>query len=380
KGRIMRKYFVIFLMVMFLSQCDQPGKIEVVLENPIELNRENETIEIRKRQLHQINPEIQLDSLQVINSKGETIPSQIIDSDQNNESDLLIFQTILNPNEKQKYKLIAGSCKKNDPKTYARFVPERENDFAWENDRIAYRMYSKKLEKKEGTDSGIDVWAISVSDLIIDKWYKNGHYHTDHGEGLDFYKVGPTRGCGSLSILKDGEMYGSGGFIDWKIITNGPIRSTFELSYAPIEIDGKQYRETKRISLDAGWNLNRIESEFEAENDCKIAIGLAIHEDQGQGSVKYNGKLGYASFWEPATKGNGNLGTAIVIENDKYLNGKKIENHHAIITSCNSDNKVSYYAGAGWDKSKYFSDKKSWNKYIQNLALRVKNPVKVKLR
>ena len=376
----MRKYFVIFLMVMFLSQCDQPGKIEVVLENPIELNRENETIEISKSQLHQINPEIQLDSLQVINSKGETIPSQIIDSDQNNESDLLIFQTDLNPNEKQKYKLIAGSCKKIDSKTYARFVPERENDFAWENDRIAYRMYSKKLEKKEGTDSGIDVWAKSVSDLIIDKWYKKGHYHTDHGEGLDFYKVGSTRGCGSLAILKDGKMYGSGGYTDWEIITNGPIRSVFELSYAPIEINGKQYRETKRISLDAGWNLNRIESEFAAANEIKTAIGLATHEDQGQGSALYSKEEGLLSFWEPATEGNGNLGTGIVIKPDKYLNGKQISRHHAIITSCKPGEKIKYYAGAGWDKSKYFRDKKSWDKYIEKMSLRINNPVKIELK
>ncbi|NBU36028.1 MAG: DUF4861 domain-containing protein [Bacteroidetes bacterium] len=31
-------------------------------------------------------------------------------------------------------------------KTYGRFVPERKEDFAWENDKIAFRMYGKELE------------------------------------------------------------------------------------------------------------------------------------------------------------------------------------------------------------------------------------------
>ena len=32
-------------------------------------------------------------------------------------------------------------------KTYARFVPERKDDFAWENDKIAFRTYGKAIEK-----------------------------------------------------------------------------------------------------------------------------------------------------------------------------------------------------------------------------------------
>jgi hypothetical protein len=361
-------------------QCEKKEVIKIIVKNPINITRRNETIELTKSEIKKIAPELSFDSLQVVNSAGEITANQKIDRDDDGQNDIIIFQTDMKAGETKSFKLKSEESREFPTKTYARFVPERKNDFAWENDRIAYRMYSKKLEKEENVDSGIDVWTKRVSDLIIDKWYKHGDYHTDNGEGLDFYKVGPSRGCGSLALLKNGKMYGFGGYTDWKIITNGPIRSTFELSYAPIEIDGKQYRETKRISLDAGWNMNRIKSKIDTEDEAKIAIGLAIHEDQEQGSVKYNGELGYVSFWEPAAKSNGHLGTGIVIGNEKYLNGKKIENHHAIKTSVRSNGTVCYYAGAGWDKSKHFTDQDSWNKYIKNIALRINNPVKVKLR
>lgn len=40
-----------------------------------------------------------------------------------------------------------GTPSQNESKVYGRFVPERYDDFAWENDKIAFRMYGKSLEK-----------------------------------------------------------------------------------------------------------------------------------------------------------------------------------------------------------------------------------------
>ena len=79
-------------------------------------------------------------------------------------------------------------------KTFCRFVPERMDDFAWESDRIAHRMYGPALITGEGTiSSGVDVWVKSTRNMIINKWYKSGEYHADHGEGLDGYSVRPQQ-------------------------------------------------------------------------------------------------------------------------------------------------------------------------------------------
>lgn len=91
------------------------------------------------------------------------------------------------------------------------------SDFAWENDKVAFRTYGPACQKlfedgKPGglISSGIDCWLKRVDYPIIDKWYKKneagGSYHVDDGEGLDNYHVGTTRGCGGTAIIEDGKL------------------------------------------------------------------------------------------------------------------------------------------------------------------------------
>lgn len=122
----------------------------------------------------------------------------------------------------------AGPC-------LARHVPERLDDIAWENDRIAFRMYGPELWKdvKKRCGSGVDVRVKKVRYPIINKWYKRKNYHKDEGEGADFYKVGPTRGCGGLGIWRDGKLYVSGHWATHRIITGGGNKLEFELTFAP---------------------------------------------------------------------------------------------------------------------------------------------------
>ena len=57
-----------------------------------------------------------------------------------------------------------------EARTHCRFVPERLDDFAWENVKIAFRAYG--LAARDRTEnSGIDCWLKRVDYPIIDKWY-----------------------------------------------------------------------------------------------------------------------------------------------------------------------------------------------------------------
>ena len=56
------------------------------------------------------------------------------------------------------------------PRAYARLVPERKDDLAWENDKVAFRVYGPAL-RSGPEDSGIDVWCKRVARPVIDKWY-----------------------------------------------------------------------------------------------------------------------------------------------------------------------------------------------------------------
>ena len=49
-------------------------------------------------------------------------------------------------------------------KVMARYVPERADDFVWENDLVAYRAYGKALEGNP-TSPGFDVWVKKAGKL-----------------------------------------------------------------------------------------------------------------------------------------------------------------------------------------------------------------------
>ncbi len=368
------KYLLIIFIV--LSRCNNHSEVKIIITNN-DIVRQNETIEITTKSLDNVLPNLIVKDLQVYDANGQLITSQKIDEDMDSEIDLIIFQTDLDEREKQVFILKPGKAPMVESKTFCRFVPEREKDFAWENDRIAFRMYSRELSEKEGVDSGIDVWTKRVDHLVIDKWYEGEDYHTDHGEGLDFYKVGPSRGCGGSAILMDGKLQPTGGYVDYEIITNGPIRSEFELQYAPYEINGKEYKESRRINIDAGWNLNKIKSTIDSENSLPVAIGLKMQADPAKAVV--NSGKGILSLWENVSDENGKLGQAVVI-NDHQDSGRDIINdHHLLITKFEKDNSVEYYAGAGWSKSSHFENVEDWNNYVDNIAYRINHPVKIKI-
>ena len=74
------------------------------------------------------------------------------------------------------------------PCVYARVATERFGDMAWENDRIAHRMYGFELNSPTAAavgerlrGSGIDVWGKRVTYPIVDRWYAKGHdqFHKD---------------------------------------------------------------------------------------------------------------------------------------------------------------------------------------------------------
>ncbi|MDP4238180.1 MAG: sialate O-acetylesterase [Bacteroidota bacterium] len=61
----------------------------------------------------------------------------------------------------QKKKDVSRAPSVIKPIAHAQYTPQRKDDVAWENDRMAFRLYGPVLEKTEPTGSGIDVWVKS---------------------------------------------------------------------------------------------------------------------------------------------------------------------------------------------------------------------------
>ncbi len=352
--------------------------------------------------------------------------SYISHSEVFNSHDKLVFQVDLAPGETRTYYTISAAALPAVPppivKTFARYVPEREDDFAWESDRIAHRMFGKALETWQAeplTSSGVDVWIKRTRQLVISDMYRTMKLFDTHGPAQDDYKVGKTRGDGGLGVWQEGKLYVSKNWRSYKIITTGPIRSEFELTYDAWTADGRKVSETKRISIDAGSNLSRCESTFSSDDPSPLQIGVGLAERPGdnvvvpdgspeidswqtstaKGLVVQNQAEGWMTYWQPQDFAKGTTAVAVILpkgsvelftNDDPNLPAGKFappthtlgEGQPAVrdllaIVPVEAGKPFVYYMGAGWDQSGDFPDAKSWTDYVRRFAERRDQPLQV---
>ncbi len=272
-----------------------------------------------------------------------------------------------------------------EPLVFGRDAPERKDDFAWENQLVAYRVYGPALQATGEITSGIDVWSKRVPNFVIDTFYKRDaegqrtrnpalSYHKDNGQGLDSYEVGPSRGCGGTAVYADGKLFVSKNYTKLKQLSTGPIRFAFELSYAPWEANGIEVTETKRITLDAGSRLNRIESTytFEGGKTIDVAAGLAVHKGAGPEQLE-DGRV--LSVWDtPQDPTAGRIATGMVsLEEHRST----VEAGHALMVfSVKSGQTFHYAAGSGWSKAD-MPTQQAWDDYLRLYLLQQQNPLQL---
>jgi hypothetical protein len=363
------------------------ASVEVV--NPLGSERKRETVAVDRKELAQLAPGADFKALVVTDPKGALLLSQLVDSDGDEEPDQLVFQTDLKPNETKIFKLRAGPrtpAARADFKVYGRFVRERADDFAWENDLVAHRVYGAALEtahKEPLVSSGIDVWVKRTHRLLVNDWYITGDYHRDQGEGADFYAVGKSRGCGGLGLWANGRLALSRNFTGSRVLASGPIRLIFELSYAPWEIaPGQRIAETKRFTLDAGSQWNHIESSFTPAGPGKLSVGIGIAKHPGN-AMALDVASSSLRVWEPlkGEKGddNGNLGCAIVLRPGASLDEHPDDLEYVVVTPVPASGKLVYDMGTAWDRGGAIRDAANWAREVQAQASRSGAPVRATL-
>ncbi|MEO5714828.1 MAG: DUF4861 family protein, partial [Luteolibacter sp.] len=274
------------------------------------------------------------------------------------------------------------------PRTFARFVPERADDFAWENDLAAFRTYGPAL-RSAAENSGFDCWFKRVPYPILDKWYMedrlklpygkvNKSYHEDHGEGHDEYHVGNSRGCGGISVWVDGEMHDSDTFIAQRVISSTPEKTVFELDYAS-DLNGKVLRETKRITIIMGQRLFQCDSRFTLDGKSAVfdvAIGIL---PQVKGTApEFSPKTGTMRLWEKLD-GLG-LGTGIAIDPKAVAKmesrtDKDGQTQAFCFARTDADGHIRWFSGFGWEGQGEITTGGKWAAYLEDFAVKfVKAP------
>ncbi|WP_289058366.1 DUF4861 family protein [uncultured Flavobacterium sp.] len=388
---------VCFLAVLALSaaSCKSSSENEVTVEvkNNLDFDRK-EVVSIERSKLEKLlknnlESEIKVKS----EDSGKYLRTQWIDYNGDGKGDEFLFQAEVKAGASAAYLIVAGSeiAPESKAVTFSRFVPERIDDYAWENNRVAFRAYGPTAQKlveegKEGgtLSSGIDLWFKKVDYSIIDSWYRKnvsspGYYHMEHGEGYDPYHVGASRGTGGGGIWEQDSLQVAKNFVNYKTIAKGPLRTVFELTYAPWSSYG--VHEVKRISLDLDSNFSKFEITYRSEKKIpNYTLGITLHEKKGE--VNINKLKGWIRYWEKVDSSY--VGEGIVL-NPKIIDtafayDSKVPDQSNLLVSTKPNARLVYYAGFSWTGSGQITDVTQWDQMLGRQAEIAGNPLKITIK
>lgn len=386
----MKKRLITFVLTT-LALSAYAQQIVLSVSNPTDHQRQ-EVVEVNLQTVQKQLNITSSDSFIVKNGFDQELPYQ-----KSYDGKLLLYVSVL-PKSKAEFTIVKGTASAYKSFVFGKAYPERIDDFAWENDRSAYRVYGPALQRNGEKSFGTDVWTKNTQELVVDKRYKmhlwgvgqrdslrkagkskegndiyvGTSFHHDHGDGLDVYSVGPSLGCGAPALMKNGELVFPYCYKDYKILDNGPIRFTVELTYHP-NSDG--ITEHRLISLDRGSHYNKITVWYDGiKQPTAWASGVVLN---GEGELALDKE--YVLYADPTDNPKVNQSQIFVgtlfpngIDETTRLNGNK--NHGLGIVRKYDGRPYTYYFGSAWsnyDVKTFAEWKLLANDYLKN----IKNPL-----
>ena len=400
----MKRLVLAAMLAAPLVQAQAQNSFAVTVQHDLAIARPSETISIPWKDVNAAMPGTMVQKIAVKDAKGRVLPHQVTNiapqaKDPKNEGVAygeLLFQHSFAPGEKSasfSVERIDGVAPPFPIKAFARQVPERLDDFAWENDKVAHRTYGPALAapapagvvKEVLVTSGLDLWFKRVDYPIVDRWYNKGHdhYHKDQGEGMDMYNVGKSRGAGGTGIWDGKTLYTGVNYASFRILANGPIRAVFELHYAPWDAGGRQVSEVKRFTVDAGHWLDRIDSTFTttAGDTAPLTVAVGLNKtpsDKGQDPKIQVGRTGDVLLQWVEQSSNDAFGTAIVLPKAEGFAQDAL--NELVFTKATPGQPLRYYAGGAWSRAGEITSRTQWERQAHDIAARDASPVRVSIQ
>lgn len=358
--------------------------------NTLDLERRDEVLELPLRAIWARRPGWRGRALAAYaETDAQALPSQLYATDGGSRPDRLLVLLDLAPRASLSLRIVpAGIGTTEFPRRlYARRVPERDDDFAWENLRVAYRIYGAALQARDGAAPGIDVWSKRPSRLVVDDWYRRDaeglrrhdpelSYHVDRGDGPDAYAVGRSPGAGGTAAWIDGAPVQSGNARRVRITAMGPVRLRFEVDYAPWRAGDVRVHEHKAVTLDAGAHLNRqrVRYAFDGAAKMTMAAGLAVHRGARVRDLDGHG----LAVWDtPQKAGPGRIATGLDGLAGEPVRMRSTAGARWVLFDVADGGTIEFVSGAGWSHGDV-ADFAAWLRLLRDDRMRRAHPLQVR--
>ncbi len=255
----------------------------------------------------------------------------------------------------------------------------------WENDRGGFRIYFDDR-------NGIDIFGKTTEIMVLENVGIDEDYHVLQDWGMDILKVGASLGGGSIALDVDGDLHrvapGSDG--SYKLITNGPLRSIFQLRFDNWNIEGNQFNVLHEITMYGGawYYQSKVSVEGNAQ-DINIVTGITtldLDDKQANFTDYENGVVSLSTHGQQAIEGE-YLGMAVMLEKDDYLGYDYLDEnaedivHSFIVRMKTGEKPASFNFYSAWELSDPdFASAEKFEDLLKADAMRMGSPVTVEIK
>jgi hypothetical protein len=395
----------------------------LVLKNNSSLNREDELIILKRSLLTSKLKNLREKDFLIFSAKGKTIPAQFDDIDGDGKWDEATL--ILSFTAKQSVKLqlqvtekpsASGSpvfahvrqMHQNADKTFGPLVLKDTMPFenpptdfskttlppyltegpAWENDKVAFRLYFDTRNCK-------DIYGKRISGMVMDTVGANpkNSYHNFSNWGMDILRVGKSLGAGALAIrsktlFNNDTLIRIGGSVvkseTFRVISDGPLRAIFNMEYKCL-INGKAFTINERISIWKGQYFYQSDISVSGLSATdELVTGFADFYENSAASVKNEKQNIYYSYGaQSENKDKLALGVSVANTGNTYLASantlhSEIKDTWLVGQPVGNGN-VSFRFYALWEKTNAsFSSKEGVRDYFDKQAELLGIPIEIK--
>lgn len=269
---------------------------------------------------------------------------------------------------------------------------------AWENDKVGFRQYidgrnGRDLYGKTSPQMALDTVGIADDGSLED------NYHVMLPWGRDILAVGNSLGLGGLAILENGDVVRLGVRMDaprnnikntiYQLITEGPVRSKFKLTYEGWQTGEDTYDLINTVSIWAGsfGHTNTVELKSLKAKDTVVVGMVNIHNDKSP-TLLTDTVPTHTAFYthDKQTYDDGwYLGMGIIFPKAQYVDFQKapdsgpgVTNSFLNLIELGEQKKFEYKVYAGWELSNSeFADSSYFDAFMKQELQKAANPVTI---
>lgn len=396
--------------IALVSSCKETESLKLVVTNSLDINRTDPVV-IKRSQISSISKGMYPVAM---SGDGNLLPGQYDDLDGDGEWDEWAVVVELQPKEVREF-LVSNTAevKPVNPTEYStnirlgkRAGPEGEVEelleetqvydstylmdasryqmegVGWENDKVGFRVYFDPR-------NGKDIFGKRRPEVALNTVGLGDNYHELSDWGMDILKVGNSLGAGSVAVAVGDSLYGvrNHGSTSFKIITEGPVRSLFQLVHLGVNAGNHKVKVTEQITIWKGrYGYENVVTIDGFSDGDRLATGIVNLKSDSSFLIE-NGTMISLSTYDFQTEKDELLGMSVITDKEVFAGmGMQPEGGDGVTQTFSllfkqSTEPVNYHFMAGWVLSDpQFATIDGYKAAVEAMAQRLATPVSYEIR